>query len=60
MIVTLLESLRGTCDHKLVSSAVLTKMTELHVELSARCEDGYITCHLEVAFVFLKASMYSS
>src|SRR6266481_46929 len=60
MMMMSLESLNGTCDHELVSSAVLTRMMALHVELSARWDDGYITCHLEVAFVFPKASIYSS
>src|SRR6266481_7312168 len=48
MATTSLESLNGTCDHELVSNGVLTSITALHVELSARCEEGYITCHLEV------------
>ena len=38
----------------------LTRMTDLQVKPLARWEDGYSTCHLEVALVLPKLSMYGS
>ena len=56
--VTSFEPLIGTCIHALVSRLALTRMTDLLVELSERCEDGYMVCQQEVAFVFPYVSIY--